>query len=110
MTKNLYTHFTYEHLYGHHRKVSTPDDPASAEQDITVLRFALRSIKGSWLSVYNMEIEEGKKVYENYAVLSILCSIACTGLVYFASGAAATIFFLVQGIGSIFFLEIINYI
>lgn len=57
MTKNLYTHFTYEHLYGHHRKVSTPDDPASAEQDITVLRFALRSIKGSWLSVYNMEIE-----------------------------------------------------
>ena len=24
MVKNLYVHFTYEHLYGHHRKVATP--------------------------------------------------------------------------------------
>lgn len=24
MIKNLYMHFTYEHLYGHHKKVATP--------------------------------------------------------------------------------------
>ena len=24
MSKNLYMHFTYEHLYSHHRKVATP--------------------------------------------------------------------------------------
>lgn len=24
MVKNLYMHFTYEHLYGHHRRVATP--------------------------------------------------------------------------------------
>ena len=30
MMKNLYMHFAYEHLYGHHRKVATPEDPASA--------------------------------------------------------------------------------
>ena len=24
MLKNLYVHFTYEHLYGHHRRVATP--------------------------------------------------------------------------------------
>lgn len=30
MVKNLYMHFTYEHLYGHHRRVATPEDPASA--------------------------------------------------------------------------------
>lgn len=30
MGKNLYTHFTYEHIYGHHRRVGTPEDPASA--------------------------------------------------------------------------------
>ena len=34
MSKNLYMHFTYEHLYGHHKKVATPHDPASAEQGI----------------------------------------------------------------------------
>jgi alkane 1-monooxygenase len=30
MVKNLYMHFTYEHLYGHHRNLATPEDPASA--------------------------------------------------------------------------------
>lgn len=30
MSKLLYMHFTYEHLWGHHRKVATPEDPASA--------------------------------------------------------------------------------
>ena len=24
MSKNLYMHFTYEHLYGHHKRVATP--------------------------------------------------------------------------------------
>ncbi len=30
MSKLLYIHFTYEHLWGHHKKVATPEDPASA--------------------------------------------------------------------------------
>lgn len=36
MIKNLYMHFTIEHLFGHHKKVATPDDPASADKGITV--------------------------------------------------------------------------
>ena len=55
MSKNLYTHFTYEHIYGHHRKVATPEDPASAPQHITVYRFFLKSLVGSWKSVYKMQ-------------------------------------------------------
>jgi len=30
MSKLLYMHFTYEHIWGHHKKVATPEDPASA--------------------------------------------------------------------------------
>ena len=30
LSRNLYTHFSIEHVYGHHRNVSTPIDPASA--------------------------------------------------------------------------------
>lgn len=36
MVKNLYMHFTYEHLYSHHRKVATPEDTASAPQGMKV--------------------------------------------------------------------------
>jgi alkane 1-monooxygenase len=30
MSKVLYMHFTYEHIWGHHKKVATAEDPASA--------------------------------------------------------------------------------
>ena len=35
-SKNLYLHFIYEHLYGHHRNVATPLDPASCPKGVTV--------------------------------------------------------------------------
>lgn len=55
MMKNLYMHFTYEHLYGHHRKVATPEDPASASKGMNVYKFFVRTLIGSWKSVYKME-------------------------------------------------------
>lgn len=54
MLKALYIHFTYEHLWGHHRKVATPEDPASAEKGITMYKFIVRSFIGSYKSVYKM--------------------------------------------------------
>jgi alkane 1-monooxygenase len=55
MSKLLYMHFTYEHLWGHHKKVATPEDPASAEKGINVYKFIVRSFFGSYKSVYLME-------------------------------------------------------
>jgi alkane 1-monooxygenase len=31
MIKNLDMHFAYEHIYGHHKRVATPEDPATAK-------------------------------------------------------------------------------
>lgn len=31
MLKTLNMHFTYEHVYGHHRRVGTPEDPATSK-------------------------------------------------------------------------------
>lgn len=58
MSKNLYMHFTYEHLYGHHRRVATSEDPASAEQGIDVYQFFWKSFFGSYASVYKMQKDE----------------------------------------------------
>lgn len=55
MVKNLYMHFTYEHLFGHHRRVATPEDPASAAKGDNVYRFFVKSFLGSYKSVYEME-------------------------------------------------------
>jgi alkane 1-monooxygenase len=31
LSRNFYMHFTIEHIYGHHRNVATPVDPATAK-------------------------------------------------------------------------------
>jgi hypothetical protein len=36
MIKNLYVHFTYAHIFIHHRKVATPEDPATSTKGETV--------------------------------------------------------------------------
>ncbi len=94
MSKNLYMHFTYEHIFGHHRRVGTPEDPASAEQGLDLYRFLWRSFTGSYKSVYKMEKEANKSFFTNYAVLSVVGAIAFTALIYGVFGTRVTLFFL----------------
>lgn len=89
-------HFTYEHLYGHHRKVATPEDPASAGQGISLYQFFPLTFLGSYKSVYKMQRDDEKKpFYLNYAVLSIAEALAFTAVIYYFYGLQATILFLV---------------
>ena len=54
-SKNLYLHFIYEHLYGHHRNVATPEDAASAPKGITVYELVPKSFINSFTNVYKMQ-------------------------------------------------------
>lgn len=110
MVKNLYMHFTYEHLYGHHRRVATPLDPASAAKGENVYQFFIKSYFGSYKSVYKMEQEEKKLFIMNYAVLSVMAAILFTSLMFKIYGIQGGILFWLTAIGSIFYLESINYI
>ena len=42
-----YGHFCIEHNLGHHRDVSTPEDPASSRMGESIYRFMLREIPGA---------------------------------------------------------------
>lgn len=42
-----YGHFSIEHNAGHHRDVSTPEDPASSRMGESIYRFMLREIPGA---------------------------------------------------------------
>ena len=110
MIKNLYMHFTYEHLYGHHKRVATPEDPATALKGTNVYQFFVQSYFGSFRSVYNMEKQEKKMFFQNYAVLSVVASVLFTILVFKVYGIQSGIFFLAVSFGSIMYLEAVNYI
>lgn len=57
-----------------------------------------------------MEVDEKKRFYENYAVLSVLAAIIFTTMIFSIYGMQGGILFLLESIGSIFYLEAINYI
>ena len=50
-----YGHFSIEHNRGHHRDVSTPDDPASARMGESIYKFALREIPGAFVRAWETE-------------------------------------------------------
>jgi len=52
-----YGHFTIAHNRGHHRNVSTPNDPASSQMGESIYKFALREMPGAFLEAWAIEKE-----------------------------------------------------
>ena len=50
-----YIHFRIEHPYGHHRRVATPEDPASSQMGETFWQFWPRTVVGSFKSALDIE-------------------------------------------------------
>ncbi len=50
-----YTWFCVEHVSGHHRRVATPDDPATSRLGETLYQFLPRSIVGGFRSAWSLE-------------------------------------------------------
>jgi alkane 1-monooxygenase len=77
-----YGHFWIEHNRGHHRDVSTPEDPASARMGESIYKFARREIPGAFRRAWQIEQERldrrGLPVW--HADNQILQSLALTAL------------------------------
>jgi alkane 1-monooxygenase len=95
-------HFTIEHLYGHHKWVSTPHDPATAAQGITLYKFIPKSIVGSYLSAF--------KTNPFFVALSTVIEVLFVGAIWKFYDTKTMIFFLSYALGGILILELINYI
>lgn len=110
MINSLYIHWTVEHVIGHHRNVATPLDPATAPKDITFYKFYPRTVKGTWLSCYEIEKQKGKPTYLNLAILSLVSNVVTSALVYHFYGSKALLVYIIGGVISFSLLEAINYI
>jgi alkane 1-monooxygenase len=51
----VYGHFWIEHNRGHHRDVSTPEDPASSRMGESIYKFALREVPGAFKRAWAIE-------------------------------------------------------
>ena len=55
MASVLYGHFCIEHVKGHHVRVATPNDPATAKRGQSLYAFFLQSISGTLLHSFRLQ-------------------------------------------------------
>ena len=77
---------------------------------INVYKFFVRSYLGAYKNVYEMEKEAGKSFFNNLMTWNIIANIGFCLFLYKKYGIQALIFFLLQVLGAVFYLEVINYI
>ena len=115
LTLVFYLHWATEHVAGHHRRVATPEDPATARLGEALPAFMVRSVALGLVSAWRIEAarraRRGKtSPLHNGVVFCVLASCGLTALFAWALGPRAALFFVAQSAVAIAFLETINYV
>ena len=115
MTTMSYTHFCVEHVFGHHKNVATPEDPAFAPYGQTLYAFLPRTLVGGVRSAWRLESRRAEKRGEARTWRDRRVRYALDlGLVYLAVGLlfglGGLAFFALQSAVGILLLELINYV
>lgn len=116
LAPSMYGHFFVEHNRGHHKRVATPEDPASARMGEGFWIFLPRTVFYSLVSAWGLERErlqrQGKGVWslhnENLQAWSL--SILFYGILITWLGWTALIFLVLQGVYAASMLEVVNYV
>jgi len=113
---SLYMHFFIEHNRGHHRNVSTKEDPSSARYGESLYAFWIRSVVFAYLSAWKLEAQRlAKKGLSTisihnemlrFQVIQVVFTLGI-GLIF---GLAVMGYFIGAAIMGFLLLETVNYI
>lgn len=114
----LYEHFYTEHLRGHHVRVGTPEDPATARFGESYEGFFRRTVPAQWLSAWRLEKRRlgaadmglfDPRMLKHRMVHGALLEWGLAGAIWLAFGPAAFVAFLAQAFMAVRLLEAVNY-
>ena len=112
----LYAHFAIEHVYGHHRNVATPLDPATSRYGQSFYRFLPQTVLGSFLSAWqieNRQLEKKRKSFfsfENRMLRYMAIQTLMLVVSFLLFGVSGLVFLIIQSIIAVLLLELINYL
>jgi len=112
----FYMHWGLEHVFGHHRNVATPEDPATARLSESFYQFLPRTVFGSFNSAWEFEknrlLKSGESVWslKNRLVMFLFEQVLLILLFAFFFGFIGIFFLFVQSFIAVSLLEVINYI
>lgn len=111
-----YSHFTIEHNLGHHKHVSTPEDPSSARKGENIYRFWIRSVagvyRGAWI-IENERLErEGLSTFsfQNRMIIFQILQFGYALIILLFFGGTGLLFAIISGVIGFLLLESVNYI
>jgi alkane 1-monooxygenase len=116
LAPSAYGHFFVEHNRGHHKRVATPEDPASARMGESFWAFLPRSVWGSLQSAWALEQErlnkQGMNVWhpQNHNLQAWGLTLFLFGALVVWLGWVALPFLVVQAVYAASMLEVVNYV
>ena len=116
LAPSAYGHFFVEHNRGHHKRVATPEDPASARMGESFWAFLPRSVWGSLQSAWTLEQErlnkQGMNVLhpQNHNLQAWGLTLVLFGVLVVWLGWMALPFLVVQAVYAASMLEVVNYV
>lgn len=111
-----YMHFFIEHNRGHHKNVSTDEDPASSRFGESVYAFFYRSVTQSYLSAWHLENDrlnrENKPAFSlaNEMIWYQLIQFSFLATIFLVFGSRALLAMIAASIIGFLLLELVNYI
>ncbi|MCK0091109.1 alkane 1-monooxygenase [Rhodococcus sp. HNM0563] len=116
LAQSFYGHFYVEHNRGHHVRVSTPEDPASARFGESFWEFLPRSVVGSLRSSWRLERDRlerlGRPVWSlrNEVLSAWLISVVLFAALIAAFGIGIAPYLAIQAVFGFSLLEVVNYL
>lgn len=113
---SLYMHFFIEHNRGHHKNVSTDEDPASSRYGESLYAFYFRSVIFSYKSAWHLESERLRKAnqsfwtYHNEMLMYQIIQLTLVVLIALVFSWKVMLFFIGAAVIGFLLLETVNYI
>jgi len=112
----FYGHFFIEHNRGHHVRVATPEDPASAKLGESIWSFLPRTVIGSLTSAWGLEKRRMKRrgispwTLRNDVLNAWAMSLVLWGGLVLVFGVGVLPYLVIQAVVGVWLLESVNYL
>jgi len=118
MCTAMYEHFCTEHIRGHHKRVATADDPATARYGETFREFWRRTVPGQFRSAWEIECKRlgdpdmrllDRRMLRHRVAQGVVAESALALMLLVLFGPAALLIHLLQAHQAVQALEAVNY-
>lgn len=118
MTTVMYEHFCTEHVRGHHVRVGTAEDPATARFGERFYPFFKRTVPGQFKNAWSIEIKRHglqqtpwwhPKHLRNHVLQGLMAEISLAVLIGFVFNWVALAAFVMQSLQAVRLLEVANF-